>query len=481
MTFTPLDFQRADLDRLRANGYRALLNIATGGGKTPLSAFAIKESNADVALVIAPAQTHEDGWIPTLQSILDHDVRVIGNKNKATKQALSDLVWGYPGTYVCTPEFFTRADVSSWRGDFLVGDEAHKLVSPRTKAQRKLSGVHPSDGEPLALRFDGRLLLSGTPLRNRFELAWGVSKTLWPEYDARGEVAHSNFYLWQADRMNYKEVYTNQRDQWGNAKKVKQYLSESIPGKWLSECPCVITHAKRERCCEFHPNGFLNLSKPTEIHERIELLPAQRKAIAELEAISMTFLESNPLVTEIPLTQAQRIRQLTLGVPTVSEDGEVDFDVECKSPIIDRVIEYLTEDLSDEPVMIYTESQKFASVVTERLNRAGIPAFEYSGKTRGVRDQQAREFGTTYRAFVGVLAAIAEGYDGAQRVAKTEFWLNRSLDETINEQGMGRLDRMGQTGQVLRIIFHDDAGISEGRYSEALERRMLLNRSLRNA
>lgn len=481
MTFEPYPFQQHDLRLLQDNGYRALLNVQTGGGKTATSGFAIRDSGAAVSLVIAPAQTQEDGWLPTLRDILPGDVRVIGNKNKATKQALTDFQWGYPGTYVCTPEFFTRSDTSDWRGDFIVADESHKVVSPGTKAQKKISGYTALDTDPVAHRFDGRLLLSGTPLRNRFQSAWAIGKTIWPELSARGDISYPNFYIWEADRMDYQTVYTAQRDQWGKPKTVKQYLSEKEPGRWLAEAPLVITHKKRENCCGFHPNGFLDVPAPVEIHERIELLPEQRKAIRELEDMSLTYLEDNPLVTEIPLTQAQRIRQLSLGVPRVSDTGEVTFSEDCKSPMLDRVIDLLTGELSDESVMIYTDSQRFASVATKRLNKAGIPAFEYSGATRATRDGDARQFGSKYRAFVGVLAAVAEGYDGAQRVSSTEIWLNRSLDETINEQGMGRTDRLGQSRQVLRIIFHDSEGLSENRYGEAIQRRLLLNRSLKNA
>lgn len=365
----------------------------------------------------------------------------------------------------------------------LIADEAHRIATPKSKAQRKFSGYNTSDGEPLAQRFDGVLLLSGTALRNRFQLAWSHARALWPELDARGQVAYRNHVMWEADRMDYQTVYTSRRDSYGNPIQIKQYLTETEPGRWMREAPCVITHFKREKCCEFHNEGFLPLDDPTETHERIELLPAQKKAIREMEDLMVTYLEDNPMVSDIPLTKAMRIRQLSLGIPTLTpgEDGEisVSFEEDCKSPFIDRLIDLLTDDFSDEPVMVYTDSQKFAEVVTARLKKAGIPAFEFSGKTRATRDADAAEFGTKYRVLVGVLSAIAEGFDGAQRVSRAEIWLSRSLDETINEQAQGRLFRHGQTKQIERVIFHDDLGLSEGKYGEAVEKRLILNRSLR--
>lgn len=80
-----------------------------------------------------------------------------------------------------------------------------------------------------------------------------------------------------------------------------------------------------------------------------------------------------------------------------------------------------------------------------------------------------------------MIAALATGFDGAQHVCNNEVWLDTSLDMTDNVQGFGRLDRMGQTRQVMRWIFHDDLGLSEGRYSEQVTKRLQLNKSLRVA
>lgn len=484
-TFDPFPYQADDLAKARKHNYRALLNMGTGSGKTAETLFAIRDSGADVSLVIAPEQTHANAWLPTVPKILGIEGRVIGNKNKATKQAMTDFLFGYPGLYLVTPELFTRADVSEWRGDFLAVDEAHKLANPRTRGQRKLGGGNVADDEPLAARFDGRFLLSGTILRNKFELAWSHSQVLWPELSKRGEIAHNSLIVWQNDRMDYTTVYTNQRDRNGNVKTVKQYYGEKEPGRWMSEAPCVITHWKRENCCEHHPNGYLPLNEPTEKRETITLAPAQKKAIREMESVMMTYLDENPLVAEIPLTSAARIRQLTLGVPTVTYDedekAEVSFDEDCVSPFYNRLEEFLTEEAADENVVVYVDSQKFAEVVTARLNRAGVPAFEFSGKTRNTRQADLEQFGTKYRVVVGVIAAISEGVDSLQHVSKTEVWLSRSTDETLNEQAMGRLDRIGQRGQVFRLMLEDDLGLAQGRYSEALEKRLMLNRSLKSA
>lgn len=476
----PHDYQRADLDVMRANGYRALLNMGTGSGKTFEALQAHVESGSRVTLIIAPDQTHASAWLPTMEK-MGLTGRVIGNANKAKKQALFDFQMGYAGLFLCTPEFFTRTDVSAWSGDLLIVDEAHKLANPKSKGQRKLSGYVARDGQPLSQRFRGVLLLSGTALRNRFEFAWSHSRTLWPHLYESGQISYDNYYGWQNQRMEYTEIYTSRRDQNNQPVKVKQYFGEKQPGRWVSEAPAVITHLKRERCCSYHPAGYLSTTEPTVIHETIPLTAAQKKAVKDMETTMMAWLNDNPLVSEISLTTATRVRQMTLGLPTVTyneaDEMEVSFADDCESPYLDWLLNFAEE--NDEPLVVYTDSAKFAAVTVKRLNAAGISAFEFSGATRNSRDAMLKEFGTKYRVVVGVISAIAEGTDGIQHVAKTEVWLNSSLDGTLNAQAEGRLDRLGQKDQVLRIYLHDDLGLSENRFSESIERRLALAKSLR--
>lgn len=507
MGFEPYDYQAADLVTMEKAGYRSLLNMGTGSGKTAEALFAARQGGSDVTLVIAPEQTHASAWLPTIPQILGVEGRVIGNGRKAQKEALFDFELGYPGVYLVTPELFTRADISAWTGDLLVVDEAHKISGPRTKGQIKLGGRGRNDEKPLAHQFDGALMLSGTPLRNRFEFAWSHSMALWPEYGGRGGVAHSNYFQWQADRMDYTDIVTGV-DWWettwekysnppagiwkkvidgvphlGQPKTAKKYYGESDPGRWMEEAPCVITHLKREKCCEFHPNGYLPMEEPMVKRETIALVPAQKRAIKELEDHMMTWLGENPLVVDIPLTKATRVRQFTLGVPTVTYDEEdnanVFFEEDCVSPFYNRLEEFLLEEVPDENVVVVTDSQKFAEVVTKRLNKKGISAFEFSGATRKTRTEDVNEFGSKYRVVVGVISALGEGFDGLQKVSSTEVWLSSSTDETLNLQMRGRLDRLGQRKQVFRLELTDDLGLAEGRYSEALEKRLQLNRSLR--
>jgi hypothetical protein len=495
MTFTPRPSQLHDLAVLRANNYTGLLNIQTGYGKTIVSCMAAKEAGAKTVLVVAPESTHKSAWGEDVALVLPGvKPRLIGNSNKEQKKALSDLEWGVEGWYICTPQFFARksTDISQWYVDMMIADEIHLLTTPGSAGQRKLSGFSNED-DPIVHRAKHRLGLSATPARNKFENLWGAMRFLWPELSKSGQVAYSNPWNWKAQRMTQVRIKTNQLDRWGQRKVATKWLLEREPGKLFSEAPCVIQHFKREHCCDFHPpregapnGGFLDVEEPQKIVRDVILSAEQRKIIRDLEKQSLAWLEEHPLVVEMPVTLHQRLRQVALGVPKIeyvpSEDPDevpkavVTFDPECKSPVVEEIIAE-AEKLDGEPVVIFVESQKFVEVLAHRLTEAGIPAKEYSGK----RKADLKGFGKDYQAIVGQLTAIGTGTDGLQHITNTEFWVQRSLDETINEQAEGRADRSGQKRQVQRVYFQDDLGMFKGQLSEAITKRLTLNRSLRKA
>lgn len=485
--FKPFEWQEKDLRTLHENNYVALLNMEMGSGKTALATWAIERSQSERVLIVAPDPTHASAWVPTVRDLLNKEARPIGNTGKARKEALFDFEWKTPGIYLCSPQFLTRTDVSEWDGDMLVIDEVHLLSKAGSKGSKKLIDV--------ATRFEKRLALSGTAWRNSFERSWSTMRALWGQTEyLRGEVAHSNNFIYLRDRMTFEEVYTSQRNPDGTPKVAKKWLNEAEPGKLVSQMPCVIIHKRREQCCEYHPTGFLEMDAPNVYTHTIELTSKQRRAIKELEQSSIAWLEDNPLVVDLPITQKQRIRQLVLGEATVKDflaedaDGNevvkqtIEFSEDCKTPMVDLMLEKL-EALGDEPVLIFLESQRFAEVLVKKLEKAGISAFEYSGATKKNRDENLTKFGRgkEFRVCVGVLSAISTGVDSIQRVCKTEFWAESSVDLTVNLQAQGRAERTGAIGQIDRHYFVDELGYATGQMSEQLAKKLALAATLRKA
>lgn len=507
--FTPYKWQEEDLQALRENNYTGMVAIETGGGKTPLACMVIKELQPKVTLIVAPDSTlrrPNKGWPAELQKIAGVQMRKIGNQREADKDALFDFEWGVPGVYACSTQFFARKSTRTeiWQGDLLVVDEVHKLATARTAGQRTLSGWSKRRDNPINMRFTHRLALSGSPMRQNFQNFWSTMRFLWPWNDGPGAVADANYFAWCADRMDYEEVITGSEwrritpkenvpedarkkkigGEWHYLylEKAKNFLTESEPGRLITEMPCVIQHKRRERCCDYHPHGFLSTKAPTVVEREVVLTPKQKKAIRDLEEHYMTWLDENPLVADITITQKQRIRQICLGEPRVEfwydeeekEHTTLHFDPDCASPFMDELLTILNEEVPEEPVVVFLEAQKFAEVITHRLGQAGISCAEYSGKRKPDLDK----FGSEYRVLVAVVSSIGTGTDGLQDVCNTEVWMEVPVSLTNEHQAQSRLDRMGGR-QVLRYQIMDDEGVSEGRLQNNLEKALVLRRSMR--
>lgn len=508
----PYDWQINDQRILRANGYTGLVAIEAGGGKSLTATLSIRDARPDVTLIVAPQSTHHTAWIPTLRDNAGVEARIISNGKKAEREAMFDFELGLPGAYIVTPQLITRMDVSAWRGDFLVWDEIHMgAVTPKSKSQRKVSGYVAQDGQPLNVRFDARQALTATPARGDFSNMWGVTRFLHPELNQRGQIAYDNFVSWQYERMDYEEVVTgvewfqtdwatyqtNPQGLWkkvvdgvpclGNPKKARKFLTEKEPGRLISEMPAVILHKRREGCCPWHPQGFLPTEEPQVIEREVILTARQKKSIREMDAMMMTYIEMDPLTADISLTQRQRIRQLAMAEATVqdyvgktSEGEEVEknrvvFAPGAKSPIIEEIAHILTNLPEQEAVLVFSDSQIFAELITNQLNATGHKAAEYSG----VRKADLTKFGTDYRVLVGVTSAIGTGTAGLNAKSATEIYADQPISLTMQTQSNARLDRLDNTRRVQRFVILDDEGIAQGRMESLWGQKISIEKSLR--
>lgn len=471
----PHPYQVADIERIKAAGFRSLLAIEPGGGKTVTSLFCVLESGAKTTLIIAPKGTHESAWGKTTRKILGQEIRVVGNGNKHQKGAMLDLEFNVPGVYIMTPQLLPRLDVSTINPEFLIVDEGHMLNNPGSKGQRKLSGYGAKD-TPIQATY--KLFLSGTPIRKSFERAWSIGRFLWPELYRRGEVAYDNYYGWLPERMTYQTITTGRNAKTGELTTAKDWLVERVPGKWVNEIPSYIFHSRRTECCEFHPNGFLTTEEPNVVTRTVELTPDQKKAIRQMEKSYIAWFDERPMVAELTLTQRQRIRTIAAALPAVTENEEVYFPEFTPSPVLDEAMNII-EQVGDEPVVVFCESQQLAALAVRTFKKNGISAFEYSGKTVKTRDTDLAKFGTEYQVVVIGLAAGGTGLDGLQEISKTEIWIETSVDPVLNQQAEARVDRLGAREQVQRFVIVDDMGYASGQMSNQLVQRIALAKSLR--
>jgi SNF2 family DNA or RNA helicase len=310
--------------------------------------------------------------------------------------------------------------------------------------------------------------MSGTIAGNRVDGFWSVIRWVFPD------VAGRSFWAWA-------ETYCESKmDYWAG----KVITGERNHGSIVASMPCYIRHLKREQCCAFHQEGMdADLPSLVSVERTVTLGAEQKKIYKKMEQDLFVFLDEKPLIAEVPVAARIRLRQITLGTPSIGDDGVVYFADDCKSTKIDELFSIISDHPEDEAMLILTHSQKFASVVTRRLQSSGRTAFEWSGvNSQKVRDQALTDFiGGKIQYIVAVISAIGEGTDGLQERASVMVWLLKDDNRLLNEQAMGRLDRRGQKNSVLSYEILAEDTYDEGQLSKLITDQLAMNMSLRKA
>jgi superfamily II DNA or RNA helicase len=442
----PTPEQEEAIERMIHEPTYAALNASTmGSGKTLKAVEVVIRAGFQTVLLIAPLGTRL-GWQATFErQECELPFRWI-NSTKAGQSALEDWEWQIPGIYFVGVEYFVRLgqkvrNVWNKNVDIALFDEAHRGQNRESKTYKILKTVTAGY----------KMSMSGTPTGNKFEGAWAVTRWLWPDY------VEKTFFTW-VDRYCKIEY-----DRF--APRNTKIVGEEEPGLFFNTLPCYI-----------RLESELDVELVEDIHY-VELSTKQRRAYAQLEKNMITWVEGNPLVVEFPITLRARLRQASLGMFSVDENGEVSFDLECESSKLDAMFQILEETFEGESALIFTDSRKFAEVVVHRIGeQARAWHGEVSQANREVNKKDFIEGRVKY--LVAVTSAIAEGVDGLQHATRNMLWLSRSDNRIINEQAMARVHRQGQTQQVrsVEIVAVDtyDSGVLSSQLVKAVEMNQIL-------
>jgi superfamily II DNA or RNA helicase len=478
----PLPNQEQAISRMVSEPTRAALNGSLmGTGKTLMAVEVAKRINANTVLIVAPVNTHE-GWKRTFhQQQVDLPFQRI-DSTIAGKVAKEKWLSLEPGIYFVGTEMFVRlgwcddldkpfgpkydrdgnvvvkdgqpvieydekrSTVWNRKPDLVLFDEAHRGQNRNSKTYKTLK------------QLDGRykLSMSGTPTGNRFDGAYAVTKWLWPDQ------VPGSFWNWVS--MWCATEYDR------FAPRNMKITGERIPGEYFKSLPCYIRLEN-------------DLGTPPKPEPRyVQISKEQRKAYDELEQEMVTFVENNPIIVDFPIVLQTRLRQATLGMFSVGEEGEVTFAPDCKSTKIDAMFDVLAKDFDGEPTLIFTDSQKFAAVATHRLNQKWPGcAREWSGAvSHAKREEIRKEFSSgKVKYIVAVISAMAEGVDGLQHTSRNVLWLSRSSNRILNEQGIFRIFRRGQEREVRNIEIVAVDTLDEGVLSKQLLDALQMNKILK--
>lgn len=210
----------------------------------------------------------------------------------------------------------------------------------------------------------------------------------------------------------------------------------------------------------------------------VDLTKEQRKTYTDLVDNMVTFIEENPLVVDLSITQRTRLRQVTLGELTFDAEGEIQFSPTGKSAKREELFRELKE-YAEEPMLIVTDSARYAEVLTGQINRhfkknvAGL----WAGQTRtstDQRDQVKADFlSGKLQYIVGVIKAMGTGVDGLQTVCHTMIVMSEQEgDDSTMDQLYARLARRGQKYpvRIVKIMARNtyDAGTLDSLVQQAL-------------
>jgi superfamily II DNA or RNA helicase len=456
MKLTPYEYQQRDINKLVANDGTGIIATQVGGGKTLIAIETAKALGTKTNLVIAPKGTHKRAWERTIRmQIPEADIQWLDSSYMG-RQSLNKLANNVPGWYIISPEFFRKF---GWRWispDLAIFDEAHRASNRKSKTAIMLH----------TLKAKRRIAMSGTIAGNNIDGMWSILKWVYPE------IAGNSYWKWV-------EEYCETRIDYFAGRVV---MGERQSGLIVNSIPCYIRHLKRENCCEFHPEGIdYQLPKMQTVVRTVKLSREQRSIYKTMETDFVAWLGDNPLVVEVPISLRVRLRQITLGTPTISDDGEVIFATDTKSSKLDELFDIIKDSSNGERMLILTHSQKFAKVTTQRLQGAGFDAVEWSGSTpQKFRDGYLEDFiAGKIQFIVAVISAIGEGTDGLQESCSTVVWLSKDDNALLNEQAAGRLDRQGQKQSVLSYEIIAEDTYDEGQLSSLVNRKLAMNRSLR--
>jgi SNF2 family DNA or RNA helicase len=318
-------------------------------------------------------------------------------------------------------------------------DECHFAQNRNSKSFKTLK----------TLKAGYKLSMSGTPAGNNFEGFWAVTRWLWPE------IIPKSFWGWAYDFCEMAYSPFSKYD----------IVGELERGKFVKTLPSYI---------RLEPNH--NLEVIAEIRY-VDLLPAQKKIYDKFEKDLVVWLGENPMIAEVPIAARIRLRQITLAVPSISDDGEIVFADDAKSTKF-QALQEIIEDHPDEPMLLLTDSQKYASLVAKRL---GSQAFEWSGQANQKQREEAKQkfLAKEIKYIVAVIPAIAEGVDGLQDVCSTIVWLSHSDSNLMNQQVLDRIRRRGQKEavKVYDIVARDT--YDEGQLSNLVVKQLAMNASLK--
>ncbi|OJU44451.1 MAG: hypothetical protein BGN98_13785 [Microbacterium sp. 69-7] len=445
--------------------HAALIGSQTGFGKTLITSEVVHRAGWERVLYIIIDKTFSQ-WHERLAAQSDGKINLRMMKTtKDGKSAFEDFLAGKPGHYAATMNWLHRQDVEyrdkqDSQGNPLMAIDK-KTGLPTDKVQRetvrlgifrKMSEKHgPLDAiihdeshgtanrnsemrkSILQIKSDWKIALSATWSGNDFaEHGWATPRWLWPDLVPAYWTWLEQFFV-KTPKLNGqgKPVYVG-------GKAMMNHI-EREPGAFARSLPLYMRGENAEQA----PKAIEVLVDPT---------PEQARQYAELKAELLSWVdgwsgEREPLVADIPAVLRVRLRQVALAALSLNEKGDVDFAVDAPSAKL-SALRGILDAWGGQPVILMTDSRKFAKLTAERMTAAGYRCEAWVG---GMSAKEADRIKQAYlsgevKYIVLTVQAGGTGLDFMQLRSSKIVWLSLpDGDPKLEEQALGRVFRNGMT------------------------------------
>lgn len=405
-------FQRAGVEYALQRNH-SLIGDSPGLGKTPMAVVTANEIEAARVLVVCPANIRLQ-WAKQINAWSTMEGRYIvypilksadGVHPNAAWTVISYDLLRSPTVHAC---------LKAMRFDLLILDEAHYLKTSsaaRTKAIFGDGGIFSSCGRILAL--------TGTPLPNRPRECYTLSKALcWASIDYMTEKA------FQA-RYNPVELRTG-----------------TGGGKYQIE--------KTGRLLELQNRLRANFMVRRLKRDVLDQLPEIQYEIVQVEETGeiRRALKEEKLLNIDPENLKGVDAKILGHISTVRMMMGL-----AKAPLVADYVNMLM-DGGEEKLVVFGWHVGVLDILEKELSKWGVVRVD--GSTTPRRRQQAVEDFINkpeIGIFLGNLQSVGVGVDGLQKVCNRGIFAECSWTPADNDQGVGRLERIGAVGHGILIEF----------------------------
>ena len=443
-------FQRAGveyvLDRINGGG-SALIGDQPGLGKTAQAIVTANEIQAERVLVVCPANIRIQ-WAKQIRAWTTMSGRPIiypilksadGVHPRANWTVISYNLLNSPAIFEC---------LMNTHYDLIIMDEAHFLKTPSTKRTQAVFGGQ-EDG--LETRTEAMLALTGTPLPNRPKECYTLARGLC--WDSIEWMSEGQF----TDRFNPQAVIERgQPDENGRRKKIKIEKMGRLPELQARlRSSFMVRRRKRDVLTQL----------PDVRHDIIHIDPDSTAIRKALEAESMLEIDPNDLsgINAEAMGHISVVRR-EMGMAKVKECADY----------IAQVI-----DGGEQKVVVFGWHIHVLNALEDRLGKYGLVRVD--GRTSPARRQIAVDRfqkDDSITVFLGNLQSIGVGVDGLQNVCSRAIFVECSWTPSDNEQGISRLERIGQSTGILAEFLVVPGSFDERVLGTSLEKLQNIHKSM---